>query len=45
MVKSGCILKVTDSLDRSVINQERSLRKLKKTRESRENIKEVRLKG
>ena len=45
MVKSGCILKVADSFYRSVINQERSLRKLKKTHESRENIKEVRLKG
>ena len=44
MVKSGCILKVewtgfAESLDRSVINQEGSLRKLKKTHEPRENIK------
>ena len=50
MVKSGCILKVewtgfAESLDRRVINQESSLRKLKKTHESRDNIKEVRLKG
>ena len=34
-----------ESLDRRVINQENSLRKLKKTHESRDNIKEVRLKG